>query len=305
MVRNRPLRRVPAPAPDRQTRPYPHMKHQVELAHHHIFKCAGTTFAWILQRNYPGAVLHVEGDQPNRRIRCEDVAPLLTEGKYGAVSSHLLTLPEPGQELAALHFVVVRDPVKRLESAFRFKKRRGDFEEGTRFIDFVEKTRAWNADFQSRYVAAQTGMNADPKSGWRLPESETDIARPGVLFGTVEAFDQALVVLEGRLAERGIAFDAAYPASMNSTESAPAMDATREELDKVREYNRNDDLLVSRVNKQLSERYQEVDPTGEQMEDFTKRCRALAKSPERKGTNIPTADQWVRLNPWRSEEVTQ
>ena len=102
----------------------------LKIVHHHIFKCAGSSFAWILQKNFPNQVLFIEGIRADYRIRCEDVVHFLADNEkaaFQAVSSHLLATPTPKNEIARLHVSFLRDPWKRIVSEYNFMVRNRHF----------------------------------------------------------------------------------------------------------------------------------------------------------------------------------
>ena len=85
----------------------------LRIVHHHVFKCAGSTVMWILERNFPGAVLCVEGSSASSRITCAQVLPHVAGNHYQAVSSHVLAIPALGQNIADIHFSMLREPVEK------------------------------------------------------------------------------------------------------------------------------------------------------------------------------------------------
>lgn len=208
------------------------------LIHLHGFKCAGTTFAAILERNYPKQVLYVESLMPNQRLKFEQVLPLLAVKQYQAISSHLLAIPNQTDFDKSnftnsnndntekdytnnLVIVLLRDPKLRLISAYEFQKATNTLKPGdVNFRAFLNRLRnSAVANYQTRLLSNQSWSGAGQRKGWDLDPWSIDLASPNLFVGTVELFDQSMVLLENWLATKGIAFDASYRSVRNSKKS--------------------------------------------------------------------------------------
>lgn len=209
------------------------------LIHLHGFKCAGTTFASILERNYPKQVLYVESLMPNQRLKFEQVLPLLAVKKYQAISSHLLAIPNQTDydksnftnsnndntdrdHTNNLVIVLLRDPKLRLISAYEFQKAANTLKSGdVNFRAFLNRLRnSAVANYQTRLLSDQSWSEIWQRKGWDLDPWSIDLASPNLFVGTVELFDQSMVLLENWLAAKGITFDASYRSVRNSNTSA-------------------------------------------------------------------------------------
>ena len=87
----------------------------MELIHIHGFKCAGTTIEKILNREYEDLLL-VESSDGGQRLFYNDIPKEILNVK--AISSHLLA---PSRGRKALQICLIRDPIERLVSAWRFQ----------------------------------------------------------------------------------------------------------------------------------------------------------------------------------------
>lgn len=239
------------------------------LVHHHAFKCAGSSVAHILNRNWPRRVLYVEHAQPDRRIGCASVRPFVDRDDYAALSSHLLTMPRRGEQLGHVHFALVRDPLERVLSAYRFVQDRwadGGFQ---RFRDELEHQ---VASFQVRHLGVPAD---DPGDGWRCDPAAVPLGAGHVLIGLVERFEDSMFLLERRLAAHGCEFDGSY-ARAHNVGTNPLRELPDATIGELRERNAEDYELVRKVESALDGELAAVDPDGAGRADFRRRCAARA-----------------------------
>jgi len=97
---------------------------RIVIAHAHIFKNAGTTIDWILQRNFGKKFLDDRNDQLIRSDT-EYVAKLLSKNKkLKAFSSHSLPLPVNQIEGIDLQVMcMLRHPLLRVRSVYDFERK--------------------------------------------------------------------------------------------------------------------------------------------------------------------------------------
>lgn len=239
------------------------------VVHHHGFKCAGSTVVHLLNRNWRGNVLHIEHRIADRRIRCSEIVPHIVRGRHVAVTSHLLRMPAPGEAIAHVHFALVRDPIERLVSAFKFvpeeRKRCG-------FDVFVEQNQHHACDFHVRHLA-RAGAGPDP--GWRKDPAAVPLGEPHVLIGLVERFADAMFLLERRLQAVGCAFDGSTGARQNIGKGE-APDLPEATLQRLRELNADDYTLYARVGAAMDRELAAVDPDGKGRAEHARRAAARA-----------------------------
>lgn len=217
------------------------------LVHHHIFKNAGTTIDWILERNFPGEVLHIESTDPAGRLSPEQVRIAAEDHEHRAISSHSFPLPSPRDAWATIHLSVLRDPIERYTSIYRFERSRETDHPANRAARELDinaycrwwldqdsgiwtnwQTRCCTPQFRlgtvQRLISVALGLAPRVARGPRLrgrhtcglPDWDADLglalraALKTALVLTVDQFDQGLVLLEQRLQSLGIAFDASY-----------------------------------------------------------------------------------------------
>ncbi|MCU0836439.1 MAG: hypothetical protein MUC77_18710 [Chromatiaceae bacterium] len=230
------------------------------IAHHHIFKNAGTTIDWILERNFPGQVLHVEGTDPGGRLRPRQVRNAAARyPDHRAVSSHSFPLPSRGQAWARVHLSVLRDPIDRYASIYRFERSREIDHPANRaarelgleaycqwwldnpsgiWLDWQTRcctpqygaaaaVRRLQTRLRRRWGAPPSGLSGRHASGLEGWDADLDLAVEAALetalVFTVDRFDQGLVLLEALMRDGGTPFDASYVRqNVSRSESEPS-----------------------------------------------------------------------------------
>jgi hypothetical protein len=89
------------------------------LVHYHIFKNAGTSVDWMLERSFSDAWSTVEGRTATDILSSEHVRRFLEANAHlSAISSHLARPPLPWPGAKAI--VYLRHPIERVRSVFAF-----------------------------------------------------------------------------------------------------------------------------------------------------------------------------------------
>ena len=130
------------------------MIRQIEIGFLHIFKCGGTTVNWILEKNARKKCLFLEAKMGERLSR-KDVIHAIEEhfpAGLKAISSHNIDSDVIIKTKFPLTFI--RDPLKRMWSAYTFEKFQQKINSQETFLEFSSK----NANFQTR-VLGQEKMN--------------------------------------------------------------------------------------------------------------------------------------------------
>lgn len=243
------------------------------VVHHHGFKCAGSSVVHVLHRNWPERVLHVEHREPDRRIDVAAVAPLLDRAEHLAVTSHLLTMPAYQDRLAPVHFALVRDPLQRLASAWRFVGQQERWRDGG-FPGFLAALEHQASNFHVRLL----GVPSEGLDGWHCDPTRVPLGEPHVLIGLVERFGESMFLLERRLAALGCVFDGSVSRRHN-VGSPESFVLPPELVDDLCERNRADFALHERVAAAIDAELARVDPDGSGLADHRRRCVERARSP--------------------------
>jgi hypothetical protein len=188
------------------------------LLHLHGFKCAGSTFTWVLEKNFPSKVLYVESLIGNSRLDFQLAAPLVAKGSYSAISSHLISRPSRDSLPLPLTITFLRNPSERLMSAYAFQRATNSLKEGdVNFRAFLTRLRfSIVSNYQTRLLSPQTWNSTGPRNGWDLNPRAINLNDENLFVGTVEKFDQSLVLLEQWLKDKGVEFDASYSVPKNT-----------------------------------------------------------------------------------------
>jgi len=263
----------------------------VRMLHLNGYRCAGSTVRWVLERNYPGELLYVESEKPGERLRWQRLVEEVDLRDTRAITSHLVTVPDPGSGLADMVIGFVREPLARLYAAYIDEQSRSAARApGETFDEFLARiTHSAEANFQTRQFSPQFFGVVDEHPGWELRPGQIDLARPDLFVGVVERFDESMVVLEHLMAQRGLPFDGACPrlpdASLAPAPVEPSISTRVLEVDRA---------LYVRVNQRLTELVQQLPDEGvPALEDYRQRCRSLRARPPA----IPVLDpsEWLLL----------
>lgn len=207
------------------------------MAFMHIYKCGGTTFNWMLQREFPNGVLYCEDSrQENKHIEKKQLQAFMqnTSHRYSALSSHLIRY----NALAGFSFIVtlLRNPASRLLSAFNYDVSRGQYVE----------------DMDS-YIERRTDVMV-----WTLGEDfMADLDSGRVFCGILENFDLSMVCLEYLLSIHGHHVDLSAPKALNvgkhriKNPEKTLSSLTSDQIQRIKELNQADyELYNSQLNKQ-------------------------------------------------------
>lgn len=193
------------------------------LLHGHIFKNAGTTFDWSLERCFGDAFLDHRDDKAMREQRGRHLATLLeSRPELKAVSSHFLCYPLPESDGVEFHSMMfLRHPIERIASVYAFERKQDADTRGARAAkekDFAEYV-AWRLeagvprtirDYQAGNISGHHDLSPakEPPSSWLVQASERLERAAGV--GVVDRYDESMIVLEAALRPSFPDIDLAY-----------------------------------------------------------------------------------------------
>jgi len=250
----------------------------VEVLHLHGFKCAGSTFIWSLEHACDGAVGYFESPAVNQRLAWEHVETHLhaNASRPRAITSHLITLPPPGA-VARLKVAFLRDPIARLESAYRFERHVQNSIGEISFHDYVEQVcKGPLANYQTCHLSPQLKDDWTKSLGWAARPERIDLHRSDLFVGLVERYDDSIIALEYQLEQLGFPLDLSYPQAFNTTREhlkPPPCSQT------ILECFEMDAHLYQRVNCRLDQRLAAIVDLASRRSDFLQRCRRLREDP--------------------------
>jgi GT2 family glycosyltransferase/glycosyltransferase involved in cell wall biosynthesis len=264
------------------------------LLHCHLFKNAGTTLDWSLARQFGDAFVdHREDDKMREGARF--LGPYLAEhSSVRALSSHHIQFPLPEPEAYELLLaVLLRHPVDRAHSVYAFERRQEAFTPGAvkaKELDFADYIR-WRLEDDVAPTVRNfqcSHLTSSGKTPIDRPRYEAALATliDAPLVGTVERYDESMVLFEARLADTFAQIDLAY-VRQNSTGERTGTLAERiarvEEAlgsalyDAFLTANSWDIKLHEDANAILTERLGGLSHLDRRLEHFAARCQLLAE----------------------------
>lgn len=183
------------------------MKRRFVLVNYHIFKNAGTTIEWILERNFGNALRVI--DEPGERgviPNSELLRMIRKEPHLQALSSHHFRLPAPKHErYRFLEICLVRHPLDRLQSIYHFYRRRQGVNEPVdlkaqqsslpEFLTWLLENRPFEIINPQTCIMGNHGRYFFPPAPRHLDRAIACMQELAVT-GIVERFDDTLLVAE-------------------------------------------------------------------------------------------------------------
>lgn len=269
------------------------------LAHGHIFKNAGSTLDWSLERVFGNGFLDHRDDKAMRKNKGDEVVSILKRDQaLRAFSSHNLhsELPEiEGVQITPIF--LLRHPVLRIASVYRFERQQQADTPGAisaKQMDFKEYV-AWRMDmevpptirnFQCRYLAGMLGTKPRQPLQPEHLDQALKIIRTNACIGVVENYDQSMVVIEQCLAGAFPDIDLAY-IPQNTTEEksgateqervAKILDQLGELVPTVLTENAYDLALYQYAKQTLAARFAQLDKKTQRLNRFIERCQQLTQ----------------------------
>jgi len=184
----------------------PAVSNRFVLLHYHIFKNAGSTIDYALERTFGNQFITLHGPQPDSLLSATDVTAFLAEHpEVAAVSSHHLKYPKPeAPGFVFFDLCFLRDPLQRLRSVYQYLRRVEAVDElhlHARAMSLSEFL--WLLVRDHPQVVNDVQVNMLVNGGaYTRPPSRTDLKqalqflRNVSVAGVVDLFDQSLVAAE-------------------------------------------------------------------------------------------------------------
>ena len=261
--------------------------------HLHIFKNAGTTIDWVLQKNFSDNALSIDDNaNPGRILPFDMVLDLLAANpNTQSVSSHQIRFPLPDiGDFNFIPIVFIRHPIDRAFSIYRFNKRRTDRETEAKALSMAEYFR-WALErklfttvknFQVIFLAGKKNRSLATSEDLHLAiERMKDCS----ILGIVEKMDESLTLAEEILHPFFGGIDLSYikqnvsPSKRNDLLSS--LESGKAELGEslYKELIRSNKLdfdLYSTADQELDRRLHSIDNFDKKLSDFRQRCNRLA-----------------------------
>lgn len=264
------------------------------LLHGHIFKNAGTTLDWSLERCFgPGFYEHRE-DKLMREDPEAVIGSLLnSDSELRVLSSHSMPCDPPAFDAHRFFtLLMLRHPLKRVRSVYDFEKRQDAETPGAKAAKKMnyEEYVAWRMqptvgptirNFQTRYLCGRAARKADLRLGSQHLMMALESLRRLACVGIVERYDESMVLFEQTLKATFPELDLAYlPQNVSASKKSGKRRQWFEKLgashSAVIEGNSLDLTLYELAAQQLDERIAEVQDFSAHLDAFRARCQALA-----------------------------
>jgi len=260
--------------------------------HFHIFKNAGSTVDWILDKNFSKNHLSMDNTENSGAILSWDkILDYFDKNpNVKAFSSHQIRFPVPNHtNFLFLPMVFIRQPIDRAFSIYSFKKRSTDDSIGTIKAQSmtVEEFIKWNLsmknynpmkNFQVLFLS-----DKDPKLEVNIDDFNLALERVKKCFiiGLVDRLDESLVLAEELLQDYFENIDLSYVKQNVSSDRKGDLNKRLEEgksqisellMEELINFNKLDLQLHSAVNEELNTRLKSVENFEEKLSSFRKRC---------------------------------
>lgn len=264
------------------------------ILHGHIFKNAGSTLDWSLQRSFGEAFLDHRNDSAmtieGEQYLC---ALLAAQPQLCALSSHHLCCPLPQLDtMQLLPLFMLRHPISRVASVYAFERQQGGTSPGAvaaremSFEDYV----GWRLrpsvartirNYQTLYLAGRHRDLSSAQLGLGIFGRAMATVRSVPTIGLVERYDESMVLFEAALRPYFPQIDLSY-VRQNQT-AAPDLPRTPDAIlqalgaagAELVDANSLDLAIYQLVQQRFAQTWSEWDVAEQELESFRRRCEAL------------------------------
>ncbi len=264
------------------------------LLHGHIFKNAGTSLDWALQRCFAkGFLNNVEESLMREAGSCHLVEVLDRSPAVQAFSSH--HMPHVAQSVPGYRFFplfLLRHPLRRCLSVYTFERRQQAQTRGA--LAAKDKTLveylAWRLEpdvpnvirnYQTAYLAGDhRPLISEVDMAQRFVQAQERLGQLP-LVGVVERYDESMVVFEEALRPVFPAIDLAYRIQNTSASDAESatpqdvLDSMGNQAGELVDANAYDTALYQLASLQLTKAIVAIDDFQQKLSDFSNRCNVL------------------------------
>jgi hypothetical protein len=266
------------------------------ILHFHIYKNAGSTIDWILERNLRKKFKRIDfPNKPEGRLPFYMILDYLQQNPViQAISSHHLQFPLFGYDyFQLLPMIFIRHPIDRAFSMYSFKK----FGESGEDMDLLmAKTSSlkeyiqWNLSIKTMRPMKNWQVLFLSDKGTRSISNNDDftLARKRMkectCLGVVDRLNESLVVAEENLRPYFAGIDLSYISQNVSKGREKTLKARLDNeksligsdlLDSLYAENKLDMDLYLEANKELDERILQIENFKRKLDNFTIRCKTL------------------------------
>ena len=183
------------------------------ITHGHIFKNAGTTFDYALEKAFGKDFCDHRDDASMRQGGAEYLKEfILDQPGLKAISSHHLCNPLPvSATFTCIPVYFVRNPVDRIVSVYNFERKQRDVSKGAKMASklSLEDYVRWRmtpeapkviSDYQTAYIGRDRNLRPQEVVGLDLFQRALELVVSNkALIGTVERFDESFRYISKQL----------------------------------------------------------------------------------------------------------
>jgi hypothetical protein len=265
------------------------------IIHNHVFKNAGTTIDWALQRNFGDRFVDHRDDVQMRKGAAYLGPYILEHQQVRALSTHHLVFPLP--EIAGIELVELmtfRHPIERVASVYHFERKQTIDIPGTiharklSLRDYVVWRMRPDVGATIRNNHVRKLLPPRKLSEERIQDFEMsglkDRLKQLPMLGLVERFEDSMVLFEAYLRKEFPSIDLSYvPQNVGRVER----DGLEDQLEHLKleigndvfelliQKNQEDLLLYEWAKEEFESRVALVPDFPQQLADLRDRCRAL------------------------------
>ena len=264
------------------------------LLHFHIFKNAGSTIEWLLEKNFPKKNLTIDGESPGEIIQMKKINDILEKKiSIKTISSHQIRYPIPkNTRFNFIPILFLRHPIDRAFSIYYFKKNEIDDSIGSikaRSMNLSEFIK-WNMNFKGYMPMKnfQVLFLSNKTTKEEVNEKDLEIAinrmKSSLIIGVVDRMDESLVIAESLLKQEFPKINLAYVKQNVSKERKGTMierlkhseDNLGVDLkNRLNECNKLDMELYHSTNKEIDKRKRKIQDFERKIKNFKRRCKEL------------------------------
>lgn len=185
------------------------------ITHGHIFKNAGTTFDYALEKAFGKDFCDHRDDKDMRQGGAEYLKQFILDNpNLKAISSHHLCNPLPeSDEFKCIPVYFVRNPIERVISVYNFERKQKKGTKGAEMAsrlsleDYIRWRMSPDApkvifDYQTAYIGKTDNLKPSEAVGIEIFKRAVDRVLTGqALVGSVDRFDESFEQIKRRLKE--------------------------------------------------------------------------------------------------------
>jgi len=260
------------------------------ILHCHIFKNAGSTLDWALQRSYGTHFCDHREDVLMQKKGLPYLEQYIKENPgFIAISSHHMPFM-PNDTPQYWWLLLLREPIRRVKSVFEFEEKQPISSLGSKmakelsFSDYILWRMRNNVPsiIKNHHVRYLSNVNNPAKiiDDNLVKSALSRLNLDNVLVGTVERFDESMVLFEHALKTKFPTLDLSYipqntAKSTNNSPHAFLDDLSREAKASLLDNNKMDTQLYHKIDKKLSLLTSKIQGFEKKLESFKNRCQHL------------------------------